>query len=340
MKAIIVKEPKCVEIIDMPCPKVKSPEEVLVKIKAAGICGSDIAIYHGTNPMVSYPRIIGHEMTGIVVETGSKVNNVSVGDRVIIDQVVNCGKCYPCSINRLNICNNLKVRGVNIDGGYREYMVVKENSVYRIPDNISYGQAVLIEPLSIAFQVVSRAQVCASDTVLVYGAGMVGLSIIKSLKLTGAKIIATDIIDAKLQMALECGADVVLNSNNKDIIERLKSIANNGEGPSVAIESSGFPGILSLLVKVTCNAGRIITLGFSNSSVDLSEMQITSRELDIRGSRLQNHKMPEVIKAIRDNKIRVDDIISHQMHFTRIQEAFDLIDSKDISVKKVVLLFD
>ncbi len=340
MKAIYVKEPGRLEIEEIPRPKIKKSTEALVRIRAAGICGSDIAIYHGTNPMVVYPRIIGHEMTGIVEAVGSSVSRVVPGDRVIVEQVVGCGSCYPCRIGRANVCSHLKVRGVTLDGGYQEYMVVEESALHKLPDHLELEEGILIEPMSIAFQVISRAEVNSQDSVLVYGSGAVGLSVIKALRLTGAKIIAADVTEEKLLEAKNCGADVTLRSDAPEFVQQVRQTANDGDGPSVAIETAGIPGALEEIVKVVCNAGRIITLGFSEKPGKISELQITSRELDIRGSRLQNHLFPQVIQAVSENKVCLDGMISHRFHFTQVKEAFALADQKDPSVKKIVLLFD
>ena len=149
----------------MDVPVLNDTNNVLVKIKAAGICGSDVGIYHGTNAAATYPRVIGHEMVGEVVQTTATAKKVKVGDRVIIDQVTSCGHCWACRHNRPNVCQQLRVRGVHIDGGYREYMAVPDTDCYLLPDSLRYEDAVLIEPTTIALQACSRAQI---STVYLY----------------------------------------------------------------------------------------------------------------------------------------------------------------------------
>ena len=213
MKAIQIVKPNELKVIDMEMPKIEQPNEVLVKIKAAGICGSDVGIYHGTNAAATYPRVIGHEMVGEIVEIGSAVTTRKVGDRVIIDQVTACGTCYACRKGRPNVCGNLKVRGVHLDGGYREYMAVPEQDCYPLPASLSDEDAVMIEPTTIAVQSCSRAELCEEDNLMIIGAGALGNSILRIARLYHPnKLIMVDIDDEKLAECLKNGATDVINS--------------------------------------------------------------------------------------------------------------------------------
>lgn len=338
MKAIVVNKPNDIEIKEYDMPKIQNGNEVLIKIKAAGICTSDIHILHGTNPMVDYPRIIGHEIVGIIERVGPDVTKVKTGDHVIVDQIKPCGKCYPCSIGRLNVCCNLRVRGVNIDGGYREYMVVDEGAVYILPDELPFAEAIMIEPMSIAFQAVSRAGIKDNDIVLVMGAGSIGTSIIKAVALTKAKIIAADIFDERLEEAKRNGAHMTINAAKVDLVTEVKRVSG-GYGPTASFDAVGSPDGLQLLARASCNAGRIITLAFLEEPSKISQLYITTKELDIRGTRLQNNKFPDVIDAYMNKRIYFDGLVSHQVPFTEVKEAFKMLDAKDKSVKKVALIF-
>ena len=164
MKAIQIEKPEVLKIIDMDKPALTQQDNVIVKMKAAGICGSDVGIYHGTNAAATYPRVIGHEMVGVIEEVGPGVTRVKPGDRVIVDQVKSCGHCYACRKGRGNVCGSLEVRGVHSDGGYREYMAVPEDACDLLPEVHSAVEAVMIAPTTIAIQSCSRAQLCAEDT--------------------------------------------------------------------------------------------------------------------------------------------------------------------------------
>ena len=179
MKAVQIIQPNELKIIDVEKPVIDEKNNVLVKMTAAGICGSDVGIYHGTNAAATYPRIIGHEMVGRVAEVGPGVTQVKAGDRVIVNQVTSCGHCYPCRIGRGNVCDNLAVRGVHIDGGYREFLAVPESDCYLLPDSLSDKDAVMIEPTTIAIQSCTRAELKKDDMLLIYGSGALGSTILK-----------------------------------------------------------------------------------------------------------------------------------------------------------------
>ena len=193
MKAVQIVKPNDLRIIDMDKPTIDAKNNVLVKIKAAGICGSDVGIYHGTNAAATYPRVIGHEIVGVVEEVGDNAKKIKVGDRVIVDQVTACGTCYACRKGRPNVCEHLQVRGVHIDGGYREYMAVPDRDCYLVPEILSDEEAVMIEPTTIAVQCCSRAELESEDTVMIIGSGALGSSILRIVKLYNPKAIMSPI---------------------------------------------------------------------------------------------------------------------------------------------------
>lgn len=339
MKAIQIVKPGELRIIDMEKPHIDEKNNILIKMRAAGICGSDVGIYHGTNAAATYPRVIGHEMVGVVEEIGSNVKKLKVGDRIIVNQVVSCGDCYPCRHNRGNVCDHLEVRGVHRDGGYREYMAVPEEDCYILPDNLSDADAVMIEPTTIAIQSLSRAEIEDDDVIFIIGCGALGSSILRIARLTNAKIIVGDIVDDKLNDALKNGAHYAVNLSHEDFEEKVKEYSN-GRGPTVTIDAACTKDSLMNAIKVTGNAGRVITMGFSISPTEVNQFLITSKELDVRGSRLQNKKFGEAIKLINEGKIDLSGAVSHTFNYLDAQRAFDFIDSKDYSIRKIALLFD
>ncbi len=340
MKAIQIVKPEELRVIDMDMPRIDEKNNVLVKIRAAGICGSDVGIYHGQNAAATYPRVIGHEMVGEVVEAGPTAKKVKVGDRVIIDQVTACGHCYACRKGRPNVCQHLAVRGVHIDGGYREYMAVPDTDCYLLPDFLRYEDAVLIEPTTIAIQACSRAQIEADDEVLIMGMGALGTRMLSIAKLSGAKIIAADVVDAKLQEALEAGASYAINLAKENIDEKIKEYTTDAYGPTLSIDCACTKDSLGTLIRVAGNASRVITMGFSVSPTEVTNFGITSKELDIRGSRLQNRKFQQAIDLVREGKVDLDHKISHTFPMLEAQKAFDFNDSRDPSIRKIVLTLD
>ncbi|TCK92745.1 L-gulonate 5-dehydrogenase [Natranaerovirga hydrolytica] len=338
MKAVITNKPHELEIIEMEKPIIEEKTDVLIKVKAAGICGSDVHIYHGTNAVATYPRVLGHEIVGEVEEVGENVTKVKKGDRVIIDQVINCGECYACKKGRGNVCKDLKVRGVHVHGGYREYITAKEEMCYILPEQLSYEDSIMIEPSTISVQCLSRAEATKEDTILILGAGALGTSILKVAKNIGAKIIVADVFDSKLEDAKKLGADYTVNITEEDAIAKIRALSD-GYGPTVSIDAACTKETLPLLLEVTGNAGRVITMGFSEDTSPVTQLKITAKELDVRGSRLQNKKFQEVIDLVKENKLDLKGSVSHTFHFLELQKALDLIDKKDPLVKKIVLTF-
>lgn len=340
MKAVKIMKPNELQIIDMEKPAIDEKNNVLVKIHVAGICGSDVGIYHGKNAAATYPRVIGHEMVGEIVETGENVTKRKVGDRVIIDQVTACGHCYACRKGRPNVCENLQVRGVHIDGGYREYMAVPESDCYLLPETLSYEDAVMIEPTTIAVQACSRAELVFEDNLMIIGAGALGSSILRIARLYNPhKIIMVDIEEDKLKESLENGATDIINSKVEDVVEKAHELTD-GYGPTVVIDAACFHGSFLTACKCAGNAGRVITMGFGVDPDEINQFTITSKELDVRGSRLQNRKFQTVIDMVNKGKVNLNNSISHRFYFEDAQKAFDFNDTHDPSIRKIVLTFD
>ena len=339
MKAVQILNPNTLRVIDIAKPSVTEENNILVRMTAAGICGSDVGIYHGTNAAATYPRIIGHEMVGVVEETGSSAVSLHPGDRVIVNQVTSCGHCYPCRIGRGNVCDSLAVRGVHIDGGYREYIAVPEQDCYLLPDSISDTDAVMIEPATIAIQSCTRAELRKDDMLLIYGCGALGSSILKIARLLCDYIIVADVIDEKLEGAKSAGAAHTINVLKEDLEEKIKEYTH-GHGATVSIDAVCGNDSLIRLLKATGNAGRVITMGFSTSPTEINQFLITSKELDVRGSRLQNKMFGRAIELINEGKLDLTGSVSHTFPLLKAQEAFDFVGSHDPSIRKVVLTFD
>lgn len=339
MKAIRVKSPRNLEICDVQMPQISNDEDVLIKVKAAGICGSDLHIYHGTNPFATYPRIVGHEFVGEVVGTGKKVTRFKLGDHVTVDPVVSCGNCYPCSIGRNNVCESLKVRGVHMDGGFQEYYAAQQECVYMIPEELDWEEAALIEPFTISAQVVSRAKVTKDDTVFIMGAGPIGLCILQACKRIGAECIISDLVEHRLELAKKFGADITINAAKENVDDVIMS-ESNGNGVPVIIDAVCIPQTFEQAVRLACSAGRIINLGFSENPSQIPEVEITKKELDVRGSRLQAKKFPEVIEWFKNKEVDPRSLISNVYDFKDALKAFEQVENNPAETYKVVLKFD
>lgn len=339
MKAVQIVKPGELKVIDIEKPVLDEENNVIVKMTAAGICGSDVGIYHGTNAAATYPRIIGHEMVGVVAETGASVQKLKAGDRVIVNQVTSCGHCYPCRKGRGNVCDHLKVRGVHIDGGYREFIAVPEADCYILPDSISDRDAVMIEPTTIAIQSCTRAELEKDDMLLIYGSGALGSSILKIASQICDHIIVADIQDDKLETAKANGAKYTINVLNEDLVEKVKEYTQM-HGATVSIDAVCNKDSLIRLLNATGNAGKVITMGFSTAPTEINQFAITAKELDVRGSRLQNKMFGKAISMIQEGKLDLTGSVSHTFPLTKAQEAFDFVDSHDPSIRKIILTFD
>ena len=340
MKVIQVNKPGELVIAEKPMPEAPAAGEVIVRIQAAGICGSDVHIFHGKNPFATYPRILGHEAAGEVTQIGAGVANVKGGDHVAIDNVFSCGKCYACRIGRSNVCGSVKVLGVHIDGIFSEYVKLPADHLYLIPQDLSWEIAATLEPYAIAAEAVDRGNVVAQDSVLVCGAGPIGLVILQACKSIGARVIIMDVVDSRLEKARAMGADAIVNTKRDDLEQAVMAFTN-GEGINVAMEATGVIPILEqIIAKLMSPAGRVVVLGFPVEPAKIAPADVMKRELDIKGSRLNNKKFPEVISWFANKKVDATGLVSHVLPYTEVAKGMDLFSNHPEDVCKIILTFD
>lgn len=337
MAAIAVEAPHRLAIRDDADVQV-GPGEVLVAVRRAGICGSDMHILHGSNPFARYPRVIGHEMAGMVEAVGEGVAHVIPGDHVVIDPVVSCGRCYPCRVGRPNVCAALEVFGVHRDGGFRDRMAVPARNAIKASPTLPYDVAALAEPLSVAANVLSRTGCTADDTVLIYGAGTVGITVLQVAKMFGARCIVADPDAARLQRAALFGADVALRSGEQDVPAAVADELD-GLGPSVVIDGAGVPALLGEACRIAAPAGRIGLLGFSPEPTPVVQQEIVRKELTIVGSRLNRRLMPQVIEWLESGRLTPAALVTQTFRAEDARAAFDLIETHPEQTVKVQLSF-
>ncbi|MDK2967267.1 MULTISPECIES: zinc-binding alcohol dehydrogenase family protein [Lacrimispora] len=341
MKVLRVTNPGVIEVQDDTKPVIEKADEVIIKVQAAGICGSDISIYKGTSPVATYPRIIGHEFTGEITQMGQDVNRIKdfkVGDHVVVNPVCSCGTCRICQKKRENVCANLSVMGVHRDGGYGEYVKVPAKNVFAVSKDIPWEKAAIVEPYTVAAQVTSRGGVEAGDTVLICGSGQIALTILQVCNILGARCIMTDLVEDRLKRAEEFGAFKTIHSGKEDVVARVKEITG-GIGADVAIDAACVGKTLEEAALAVRSGGVVVTMGFHDTLTPITEFQITSRELDIRGSRLNNNKFPQVIEWFESGKLDPGRIITDRFHFTEIEKAFEKLKNEPESTMKIILTF-
>ncbi|MFZ5753284.1 MAG: zinc-binding alcohol dehydrogenase family protein [Bacillota bacterium] len=338
MKAVYIVEPHVIEYRDIPEPPAPLDDEVTIELKAAGICGTDVHIYHGVHAAAKYPRIPGHELVGIITAVGSEVKELQIGDRVAIDPVVSCGQCFLCQEGRHNICHQVMCLGVQTDGGFTEKINVKAERVYKFNPQIPWEEAALVEPYSIGAQMVDRGRITANDRVLIIGGGPIGLTVLQiAQNVQGAQVIVADILPNRLELAKEMGALAVINPQGKSAIQ--ESYDYWSQGPNVIVDAVGSAKILEQTVQEAPHGTRIIEIGFNSEESRIRPVDITKKELEIIGSRMNKHKFPEVLQWFKEGKIQPRLLISHRFSYTELDKAMGIIEKEPTKVCKVILDF-
>lgn len=290
-------------------------DEALIKVKSVGICGSDVNSYIGRGTHVDPPLILGHEIAGEVLEIGENKNALKPGDRVIVRPYINCGNCFACKNNRPNCCENLKVLGVQTDGGMSEFIVHRSDLLHKVPDNVSWEHAPIIEPLVIALHGIHRTRVSSGEYVVVNGSGPIGILAVMALKAYGAKVIVVDVIDSRLELAKKCGADFIINASVNDPVEELKSITD-GHMADVILEMSGSAVGIKNTVKYAAYLGRIGLTGWPSVNPELETSLITKKELEVVGCRNgTGEEFEESMKLISEGLVKPEMIISEIVDF-------------------------
>ncbi len=310
------------QIVDVPEQEMKAGD-VMIRLQYVGFCGSDLNTYLGRNPMVKLPVIPGHEVGAVIEAVGSEVpEGLKPGMVVTVNPYTNCGKCASCRNARPNACQHNETLGVQRNGSMRERLVLPWEKV--IPAGLlTPRECALVEPMSVGFHAVSRAQVTDSDVVLVIGCGMVGMGAVVRSALRGATVIAADIDDEKLQLAREMGASYTLNTKTDDVNARLLEMTS-GFGPDVVIEAVGSTPTYQMAVDVVAFTGRVVCIGYAKSEVSFQTKYFVQKELDIRGSR---NALPQDFRAVIHYMERgtcpVDRLISSEVTPEEAQKAMD-----------------
>lgn len=302
MKAIKISEPWKVSCVDVPQPVV-GPGEALIKVKSAGICGSDIGAFRGTNNLVSYPRIIGHEIAGELLSVPEEnPRGFKVGDRVIVDPYLFCGACYPCSIGRTNCCTDLHVLGVHVDGGMAEYLAHPADMLWKLPEDMSWDIVPMVEPVTISLHGIHRGGLKAGEHVAIIGAGPIGLLAAMIALAYDAHPILIDLVDERLDFARELGVKLTINSGKENVAEKVAEYTG-GRMAELVMECSGANAAVRSTLDLVSNAGRITLTGWPKKETSLPTDLITKKEVDIRGARTSANEFEEAIELIHSGRV-------------------------------------
>lgn len=312
MEAVYMEEPWKVSLIDIPLPQV-GEEDVLIRGHRVGLCGTDLQSYRGIAALTNFPLVPGHELGGEVVSCGKAVpdGTFAAGERVTVKPYFNCGHCYPCSIKRINCCENSRTMGVQMQqGALCEYIAVPYGNVMKCGD-LSYEEIALIEPLSVGAHLVERANITAGEYVLVFGCGVIGSGAISAAYFKGARVIVADIASGKFETAKAMGAMACINPQTQNLQEEIARITN-GAGVSVALEAIGLPGTMAQAIQVVNFAGRVGYVGYSKKPLEANATLIVKKELTMVGSR---NALIDEFRSVRKN------IATHRLDFKRLISA-------------------
>jgi len=341
MKALVYTRPYHLEHTDFPDPVV-GKHDVLIRVMACGICGSDVHGYTGKTGRRIPPLIMGHEAAGIIEETGDQVKQLKRGDRVCFDSTVYCNRCEPCQNGHPNRCEQRKVLGVSTPafkrhGAFAELVAIPWWIVSKLPENVSFVQAALLEPTSIGLHAATRSPISSGQTVVVIGAGTIGLCILQAVRLKGAtRIIVSDINEFRLGLAKELGVEKTVNPS-RESLERAVLNQTENNGAEVTIEAVGLAETFQQALETTKTGGHVTVVGLSQKGVDLDVQTLVSRELTLRGSYASAGEFREAIDLIASKKINVEPLISRVMPLSRGQQAFDLLYKGEEDLVKIVL---
>jgi threonine dehydrogenase-like Zn-dependent dehydrogenase len=336
MKAFCILEPGRTGIVDIPKPAAGAGE-VLLRVHTVGYCGSDLSTFRGMNPMVKYPRIPGHEISGVIEACGAGVPaEWAAGTEVTVSPYTSCGRCSACRQQRFNCCRDNQTLGVQRDGAMTEYIAVPWQKLFRAA-RLSLRDLALVEPLTVGFHAADRGRVSAADTVLVFGCGAIGLGAIAGAAFRGARVIAVDIDDTKLQLARKCGAAETINSAAVPLHERVQELTG-GSGPEVIIEAAGLPQTFRGAVEEVCFAGRIVYIGYAKKPVEYETKYFVQKELDIMGSRNATPAdFQNVIRLLEGGAFPVSEIVTMTVPFAEAGAALEKWAANPALVTKILV---
>jgi len=341
MKALLLKKYMELELTEMPEPAL-APDDVLVRVRACGICGSDVHGLDGSTGRRIPPLVMGHEAAGVIAQVGAQVKGFREGDRVTFDSTVWCGACFHCRRGEINLCDQRQVLGVSPGdyrrhGAFAEYVAVPGRIVYRLPEGLSFQHAAVTEAVSVAVHAVSLTPVRLGDTAVVVGSGMIGLLVIQALRRAGCgRIVAVDIDDAKLKLAAALGADIQLNPQRTDVPALVRD-ATGGHGADIAIEAVGATEPLATAVKSLRKGGTLTLVGNVSPQVELPLQWVVTRQVSLLGSCASSGEYPVCLDLLARGMIRVEPLISAVAPLEEGPAWFERLYRREPNLMKVIL---
>jgi L-iditol 2-dehydrogenase len=341
MKALLLRKYLELEVTDLPEPE-PGPDEVLVRVKACGICGSDVHGYDGSSGRRIPPIIMGHEAAGVVAAAGAGVTAFSEGDRVTFDSTVSCGDCFYCRRGHVNLCDRRQVLGVSCGdyrrhGAFAEYVAVPSRIVYKLPDSLSFEKAAIVEAVSVAVHAIGRTPVKIGDAAVVVGTGMVGLLVVQALRLAGcSRVIAVDVDDGKLAIARQLGADECVNPVRADVPSFVREVTD-GRGADIAVEVVGATAPIQTALASVRKGGVLTMVGNITPKIELPLQSVVTREVSLIGCCISAGEYPVCIDLLARCVMRVDPLVSAVAPLEEGPAWFQRLYAKEPNLMKVVL---
>ncbi len=341
MKAAILEKPRVIKIKNIPIPEY-SEDQVLLRIKEVGVCGSDVHFYNSGNlgelAQMDGPIILGHESSGIIEEVGSKVKGFKPGDKVAIEPGLPCYRCENCKNGYYNLCDAIVFMAIPpCDGAYREYIAYDPNFVFKIPDNVSFSEAACVEPLSVGYSCAMNVQIQPGSSVCIFGAGPIGLASLDLCQAMGAaKVFITDINDYRLDIAKKHGAFLTINPEKKDLVDTINKETGN-KGVDAAIETVGTKKTIKDSIKVVRRGGYITWLALNQDIVDISYLTIVCKAINIKGTFRYRNSYQPIINLLETNKINFTGWISHRFNLDQINDAFKIANDQEQDKMKIII---
>lgn len=340
MKALLLSEYKHLEIADLPQPA-PGPGEVLVRVAACGICGSDVHGYDGSSGRRIPPIVMGHEAAGTIAALGHGASGFSEGDRVTFDSTIYCGACDNCLCGDVNLCDFRQVLGVSCGdyrrtGAFAEYVVVPARILYRLPDNLSFAEAAMLEAVSVALHSVSLAKISEGSTALVLGAGMIGLLVLQALRVAGcSRIFVADLDSTRLKLAQDIGATAVLSANEDFVAEIME--LTGGAGVDVVIEAVGRNETVTASIESVRKGGIVILVGNISPEVTLPLQKVVTRQIRLQGSCASAGEYPQAIALLASGAIGVKPLISAMAPLEDGPRWFERLYAREPNLMKIIL---
>lgn len=336
MKALVCTTPRQFDYINTEMP-ITAEGETLLKIERIGICGTDLHAFEGTQPYFNYPRILGHELAATIVET--KAIGFTADDKVTIIPYMHCGNCTACNSGKNNCCVNMRVFGVHIDGGMREFVTVPNHALLK-SEGLSIDELGLIEPLAIGAHAVNRAAVTKGEFVLVIGAGPIGLGIAQFARIAGAHVIVVDVNDDRLQFcSTNVGVEHTINPLKQDVMEALKLITRNNM-PTVVIDATGNLDAINNAFVYLAHGGRYVLVGLQKEQISFSHPEFHKREATLMSSRNANvSDFEHVMESIKNGLVQPANYITHKVAFDEVATQFESLLDPNSKVVKAVVVF-